>query len=250
MHATDTTTEHAPTGAQDVHPRGEPPAPPRAEAGPATDAAPAADASPSADASPAADAAPSAGKAQSAESELLEPATAASGEPSEPASVAKPDRRKLEEQLETLKRKEFELRRALTIADHPALTDAIRELEGRAYAITRAEAKLAQGLSKAEERRRDTLEKKLGSLREKRAELDTQIGELETELQALGAERGALFAAERRDALEQLLVVLGTHEPAFRGAGLDATSLVPEIARFLPEIESLAQRLVAAREAG
>ena len=92
------------------------------------------------------------------------PDQSSGGEPSEPASVAKPDRRKLEEQLESLKRKEFELRRALTIADHPVLADAIRELEGRAYAVARAEGKLAQGLSKAEERRRDTLEKKLGTI--------------------------------------------------------------------------------------
>jgi chromosome segregation ATPase len=190
---------------------------------------------------------------------LVEPAAAL--EPAEPsgnpqsgeeptdAAAAKVDRRKLEEQLHVLKRKEFELRRALVIADHPELADVIRVLEGRAYALTRAEAKLAQGLTKAEERRRETTEKKLSSLREKRAELDAQIGALESELRSLGAERMQVFEAEQRQALEQLLVALGTHEPALRAAELDAASLVPELAGFLPKIQALAETLVAARDA-
>lgn len=181
-----------------------------------------------------------------------EPANAAGAsgeEPADAAGAAKADRRKLEEQLHVLKRKEFELRRALVVADHPELADVIRLLEGRAYALTRAEAKLAQGLTKAEERRRETTEKKLSSLREKRAELDAQIGALESELCSLGAERMQAFEAEQRQALEQLLVALGTHEPALRAAELDAASLVPELAGFLPKVQALAETLVAARAA-
>jgi hypothetical protein len=166
--------------------------------------------------------------------------------PEEPKS----ERKRLEEQLEALKRKELELRRALLVADHPTLADGIRELEGRAFALGRAEAKIAQGLSKAEERRRDTLAKKLASLREKRAELDGQIGELEAEHGKLGTERLAAFAAERAEAMKQLLVTLGTHEPALRRAGIDASSVVPELARYLPEVEALAETLVSARDAG
>jgi len=163
------------------------------------------------------------------------------------AGDLRPDRRKLEEQLEALKRKELELRRALMIADHPELAEPIRILEGRIYAIGRAEAKLAQGLSKAEARRRDNIEKKLASLREKRAELDTQIGALETELGGLGADRTQVYEAERREAVEQLLVALGTHEAAFRSAGIEASSLVPDLPRWLPEVEALAEAFVARR---
>jgi hypothetical protein len=162
-------------------------------------------------------------------------------------SEERPSRKRLEEQLEALKRKETELRRALVIADHPELADAIRALQGRAYAIGRVETKLAQGLSKAEERRRETLDKKLGALRIKRDELDTQIGALEAELSALGAERTAAFELERKQALEQLLIALGTHEPSLRAAGIDASALVPELNQWLPEIEALAERLVAER---
>ena len=171
---------------------------------------------------------------------------------SEQASVDdashKPDRRKLEEQLEALKRKELELRRALVIADHPALAEGIRVLEGRVFALTRSEERLAQGLSKSEARRKDVIEKKLASLHEKRAELDAQIATLDEELGALGAERQQAFEAERRDAIEQLLVALGTHEPALRQAGLDPIALVPELSRFLPDVKSLAESLVSARE--
>ena len=159
----------------------------------------------------------------------------------------RPTRKRLEEQLEALKRKETELRRALVIADHPELADAIRALQGRAYAIGRVEAKLAQGLSKAEERRRETLDKKLATLCAKRDELNTQIGALETELHALGAERTAAIELERKQALEQLLIALGTHEPSLRAAGIDASTLVPELNQWLPEIEGLAERLVAER---
>lgn len=161
------------------------------------------------------------------------------------ASATPVDRKRIAEQLEALKRKEAELRRALAISDHPELADAIRALEGRAYAVARAEAKMAQGLSKSEERRRDTLEKKLASLREKRAELDAHIGELEAELSSLTEERVRAFEGERRDAMERLLAALGTHEAALRAAGLEASSLVPEIAGFMPEIRALAEALVA-----
>ncbi len=112
--------------------------------------------------------------------------------------------------------------------------------------MARIEAKIAQGFSKAEERRRDTLEKKLGGLRDKRAELDAQIGELEAELHTLG-DRARAFAGERRTALEQLLAVLGTHDAALTAAGLEATSLVPDLSRWLPEIRQLAETLVAER---
>jgi len=159
----------------------------------------------------------------------------------------RPTRKRLEEQLEALKRKESELRRALVIADHPELGDAIRLLQGRAYAIGRVEAKLALGLSKSEERRRDTLDKKLGSLRTKRSELDVQIGALESELHALGAERTAAFELERKEALRELLIALGTHEPALREAGIDAITLVPELGQWMPEIEGLAERLSSER---
>jgi chromosome segregation ATPase len=153
------------------------------------------------------------------------------------------ERQRIEEQLQTLKRREAELRRALAIADHPALADAIRELEGRVYAVARAEDKLAQGLSKAEERRRETLERKVAGLREKRAELDTQIGALDTELAGLGVERTRGFEHERDTALEQLFVAMGTHGGAIEGAGLEASQLVPELERFLPKVQELAHRL-------
>lgn len=153
------------------------------------------------------------------------------------------DRRRLEEQLEALKRRESELRRALAIADHPELAEAIRELEGRAYAIGRVEAKLAQGLTKAEERRRETVDKKLNVLREKRAELDSQIAELEKELAALGVERTRAFEAERREALQNLLVTLSTHKAALESAGLEPVALVPELECYLPEVYALAEEL-------
>jgi hypothetical protein len=89
-----------------------------------------------------------------------EPSAPAEGQPKQEAAPQVVDRRRLEEQLEALKRRESELRRALAIADHPELAEAIRELEGRAYAISRVEAKLAQGLTKAEETARSPSSKR------------------------------------------------------------------------------------------
>jgi chromosome segregation ATPase len=155
------------------------------------------------------------------------------------------DRKRIEEQLEVLKRKESELRRALAIADHPELAEAIRVLEGRAYAVTRVEIKMAQGLSKAEERRRETLDKKLSSLQDKRAELDAQIREIEAQLAPLGVERTRAFEVERREALEQLIAALSHHHDALLEAGLDAASLVPDIARWMPEVVAFAEKLAS-----
>jgi chromosome segregation ATPase len=163
-----------------------------------------------------------------------------------PEANTQSDRKRLAEQLSALKRKEFELRRALAAADHPELAEAIRLIEARAFGVARAETKLAQGFSKTEARRREVIEKKLGSLRAKRAELDTQIGTLETELAGLGSDRLASFGKERQEALLQLLIVLGAHETALHDAGLDPASLVPEIEDWLPELEALASKVSGA----
>jgi hypothetical protein len=157
------------------------------------------------------------------------------------------DRKRIEEQLDALKRKEVELRRALVVTDHPDLAEPIRLLGSRAYAVTRAEAKLAQGLSKGEVRRREGIEKKLSGLRAKREELEGQINVLEAELGELGSERLATFEAERRQAMEQLLIALGQHEETLRTAGLEASVLVPEIGPWLPELEKIAKTLIADR---
>ncbi len=108
-------------------------------------------------------------------------------EPTVEMEKAEDKRKRIEKQLDALKRKEAELRRALLVTEHPEIGDAIGAIEGRAFAVTRAEEKAAQGLSKTELRRRETIDKKLGSLREKRSELDSQIGTLEQELAGLAA---------------------------------------------------------------
>lgn len=160
-----------------------------------------------------------------------------------------PDRKKIEEQLGALKRKEAELRRALAIADHPALGEAIRAVEGRVYAVTRAEAKMAEGLSKSESKKRETLEKKLGVARAKRDEIQATIDALEAELAPLGEERARAAEAERKDAMERLLAALATHDDAFRAAGVEASALVPELGRLLPDVQAMAESLVATRDA-
>ena len=159
------------------------------------------------------------------------------------------DKRRLEGQLESLKRKELELRRALAVADHPELADAIRLLDGRAYALARAEAKLAQGLSKGDERRKQALEKKLDALRAKAAELNAQIAELSAEHENLVHARAAALEAERRAALNELVACLGEHAAALAAAGLDAADLVPEIGVRMAEIRAAAQELVDAPRA-
>ena len=180
-----------------------------------------------------------------------QPPSAAADEPAErPLSreeLAANERKRLAEQLDALKRKELELRRALAAAEHPELAEPIRLIASAAFAVSRAEGKLAQGLSKTEARRSAALEKKLGTLREKRAELDSQIRELETELGTLGADRFAEFEGERKQALEQLVITLGMHDAGLRAAGLSSSHLVPEIEGWMPELEALATSLSAVK---
>jgi hypothetical protein len=182
--------------------------------------------------------------AHSADVEALsDEASEAAGEEQEP----KNDRKRLAEQLDALRRKEAELLRALAVADHPDLADAIRTIEARVYGVTRADAKIAQGLSKSEARRQETLTKKVTALREKRAELDTQIGGLEAELEEIGAARLTDFQRERHDALQALMVALATHDSAIGAAGLDVRSLLPEIGGLLPELEAIARSVSETR---
>jgi chromosome segregation ATPase len=180
---------------------------------------------------------------------LTEEATGASTPATDIGVTPGVDRKRLEAQLEALKQRELELRRALAIADHPELADAIRLLDGRAYALSRAEAKIAQGLSKSEERRKETLEKKLDGLREKRAELDAQIAELERELALLVDARRDALEDERKAALHELVAALGQHAAALSAAGLEVSALVPEIGQRMAEIRAAAEALVRAGQA-
>jgi len=160
----------------------------------------------------------------------------------EPPPVEPPGRDRIQQQLEALKQREAELRRELAIADHPALADAIRAIEGSAYGVTRVEAKMAEGLSKAELRRKETLEKKLASAKEKRAEIDAQIASLEAELEPLGDARNAAFDAQRTQALLTLVEMLKTNEAGLSAASLDIESLVPSLTRWRTEIDALRSR--------
>lgn len=173
----------------------------------------------------------------------LAAAETAAAEQDEPLAGEGPrvDRKRLAEQLDALRRKEAELMRALAVNDHPELADAIRSIEARVYCVTRAESKLAQGLSKSEARRQETITKKLASLREKRAELDAQIETLEAEHQELGAARMADFQKERQDALRDLMVALAQHDAALHTSGLDVQALLPELAPLMPELEAIAR---------
>ena len=139
--------------------------------------------------------------------------------------------------------------RALAITDHPDLADAIRTIEARVYCVARADAKLAQGLSKSEARRQEVLSKKLSALKEKRAELDTQISALEAESQELGAARLTDFQRERHEALQSLMVALATHDPALDAAGLNVRSLLPELSGLMPELEAIARTATEQRAA-
>jgi chromosome segregation ATPase len=177
------------------------------------------------------------------ESAAEESASVASDEQDSPRN----DRKRLAEQLDALRKKEAELLRALAITDHPDLADAIRTIEARVYCVARADAKLAQGLSKSEARRQEVLTKKLSGLREKRAELDTQIDQLEAEFQELGAARMTDFQRERQDALQDLMVALATHDPALDAAGVDVRNLLPELGGLLPELESIARAVSTPR---
>ena len=187
-----------------------------------------------------------------AEEEAAAPAAELASSAEEDAEPNKPepeedternDRKRLEEQLSALRRKEAELLRALAITDHPGLADAIRTIEAKVYCVARADAKLAQGLSKSEARRQEVLTKKLSALREKRAELDTQIEALEAEFQELGAARMTDFARERQDALQSLMIALAQHDAEIGAAGLDVRSLLPEIGTLMPELEAIARNV-------
>jgi hypothetical protein len=168
-------------------------------------------------------------------------AASAKAESTSEEELPKNDRKRLAEQLDALKKKEAELLRALAITDHPDLADAIRTIEARVYCVARADAKLAQGLSKSEARRQEVLSKKLTALREKRTELDTQITALEAESEELGAARLTDFQRERQDALQDLMVALATHDTALDAAGLSVQSLLPELTGLMPELEAIAR---------
>lgn len=169
-----------------------------------------------------------------APSETSESVVQSMGAPSETT-----ERERIQHQLQQLKQRESELRRELAIAEHPDLADAIRQIEGRAYGVGRVEAKMAEGLSKSELRKKETLEKKLLSAMEKRLELDQQIASLEGELAPLGEARTLAFEKERGEALLRLASLLDEHADAIAGAALDLDALIPALPAWREEIAAL-----------
>jgi len=149
------------------------------------------------------------------------------------------ERERIQHQLQQLKQRESELRRELAIAEHPELADAIRQIEGRAYGVGRIDAKMAEGLSKSELRKKDTLEKKLLTAMEKRVELDQQIAALETDLSPLGEARTQGFQSERGEALLRLASLLDEHAVAIAAAKLDLDALIPALPTWREEIATL-----------
>lgn len=172
---------------------------------------------------------------------------AEAGEQEDPAARAQNERKRIEEQLAQLERKQAELRRALASAEHPELADAIREIEGRAYGVARAEERLANPLTKAEERQRAKLEAKLEAAKAKRAELDATIASLESELAALTDARLEGLRAQHEEALKALFAAMARHADAFEAAGLQMTTLVPELEKWLPELRAMAEKRVTAQ---
>ncbi|HEY4120749.1 MAG TPA: hypothetical protein VGM56_22945 [Byssovorax sp.] len=163
------------------------------------------------------------------------------------------DKKRIHDQLEALKRRESELRRELAIADHPALRGALRTIERGAAGVAAVDARIAEGLSKAEERKREVLDKrheaavarrdevktKIEELGAKLGELEAKVVELDAERAALGEVRTTALELERRSALTVLAAALVEHGPAIAAVGLDLPALVPALDGYRADILSL-----------
>ncbi len=158
------------------------------------------------------------------------------------------DRDRIVRQLEQLKRREAELRRALIVADHPELDAPIREVDGRVYGVQLASERLDAPLTKGEQKKIERFEKKLEGARVKRAELDAAIAELEGELKALRDDRQSTLEAQRDEALRNLLTTLAEHAPAFEAVGMQISTIVPELEPWLPTLRAMAEEKGASAE--
>ncbi|HVY46627.1 MAG TPA: hypothetical protein VHB21_12150 [Minicystis sp.] len=159
--------------------------------------------------------------------------------PGDAEAAALADKRRIQEQLDALKRREAELRRELAIADHPELRGSLRAIERAAVLVSAADAKIAAGPSKSDARRRDALEKQLAAAHAKRAEVDAKIAEIEAELRDVVGSREAALAEERRAALTGLAATLVEHGPKLAAAGLDLPMLLPGLAGWREDILEL-----------
>lgn len=151
------------------------------------------------------------------------------------------DRDRIVRQLEQLKRREAELRRALIVADHPALDAPIREVDGRVYGVHMASERLDAPLTKGEQKKIERIEKKLETAKAKRAELDLAIEELGGELRALREDRRATLEGQRDEALSNLLTTLAEHAPTFEAVGMQISEVIPELEPLLPKLREMAE---------
>ena len=168
----------------------------------------------------------------------------------EAASDPAKERQRIEEQLALLEQKKRELSKALVLADHPALQGPLRTIEGKLYAVSRVETQMAAGLSKSEEKRKESLAKKREMLALKKADLAAKLAEIEDQilvidkdLLALGDDRRDAFEAERTSALEALVMVLSQHGRVFDTAKVDPASIVEGLAARMGEVQETAERL-------
>ena len=174
----------------------------------------------------------------------------------EAASDPAKERHRIEEQLALLEQKKRELSKALVLADHPALQGPLRMIEGRLYAVSRAETQMAAGLSKSEEKRKESLAKKRETLALKKADLASKLAEAEDQLLAidkdllaLGDDRRVAFEKERRSALEALVIALSEHGPVFDAVKVDPAAIIEGLAPRMGEVHATAERLVGTAKA-
>jgi hypothetical protein len=174
----------------------------------------------------------------------------------ETASDPAKERQRIEEQLALLEQKKRELSKALALADHPALAAPLRMIEGRLYAVSRAETQMAAGLSKSEEKRKESLAKKRETLALKKAELEAKLAEaaeqilaIDKDLLALGDERRLALESERNAALEALVIALSEHGPAFDAVKVDPAAIVEGLAPRMGEVHATAERLAGTAKA-
>jgi len=164
---------------------------------------------------------------------------AASSEPPVPLL----DRQRLEQELRAVRRKELELMRAIVVADHPQLGEALTVLETHMQRVVSAQQQLAEGLSESDRRRHAELTELMNGLKQQRADLNLEIEAHECELRALGEERSQRLQFAEREALHALATAHQEHERSLLSAGANLEVLLPGLLALLATAQADDERL-------
>ena len=137
------------------------------------------------------------------------------------------------ERLRALRKKEAELVLQITLGEHPELKRVFEDMQECIENIDKCVKVLGQELTKAELRKRDTLQKRLDKLLEKKEALLTAIAGLEEQVSSYADSRKDDVKADKANWLKALQKHIEENDAVFEEKEVEIEEIFANLERYI-----------------